>query len=65
MSRETLLLYLCWLICSLRMCVWYTREQTIAPTIPLTKSLETLYMFLVHQKATHSTADREYMGTAR
>lgn len=65
MSHETLLLYLCRLICRVRMCVWYTREQTIAPTVPLTKSLEALYMFLVHQKATHNTADREYTGTTR
>lgn len=44
-------------------CMCQTREQTIAPTVSLTKELEALYMFLVHQKATHSTADREYAGT--
>ncbi|GAB9473786.1 hypothetical protein Gpo141_00010933 [Globisporangium polare] len=39
--------------------------ETIAPTVSLTKELEALYMFLVHQKATHSTADREYAELAQ
>ncbi|DBA04734.1 TPA: hypothetical protein N0F65_004371 [Lagenidium giganteum] len=33
--------------------------ETIAPTVPLTKELENLYEFLLHQKLVHATNERE------
>lgn len=39
--------------------------QTIAPTVPLTKELELLHDFLLHQSVHHSAnAQREVHGTS-
>lgn len=43
-------------------CVCVTIGQTIAPTVPLTKELESLYEFLLHQKVVHGSNDRDYNG---
>uniref|UniRef100_K3WIA1 Uncharacterized protein n=1 Tax=Globisporangium ultimum (strain ATCC 200006 / CBS 805.95 / DAOM BR144) TaxID=431595 RepID=K3WIA1_GLOUD len=34
--------------------------ETVAPTVPLTKELEALYDFLLHQKAAQGLSDRDY-----
>ncbi|GMF48034.1 unnamed protein product [Phytophthora fragariaefolia] len=36
--------------------------QTIAPTVPLNKELESLMEFLVHQKPALASGDREFNG---
>ncbi|KAG6612163.1 uncharacterized protein IUM83_15056 [Phytophthora cinnamomi] len=39
--------------------------ETIAPTVPLTKELESLFEFLAHQKPAMATGDREFNELAK